>query len=448
MTDLPPPAPTSERVAVSGAMLNDRRILPALTADRVTREHGDHEYRAMLRDAIISANTRLYSSSVVADDPQVVSAQPDKAAADYQQASDMATWLSAQLEDLDTPIFDRLTDVMSAAWYGCRIAETVYHRDTTYTGRQQIVLHDLKPKPRRAASLAVDQFDNVRGVYAYVLDADNVARYQVLPREGFLIYSFHPQDGDPRGTSLLEAAWVPYDIKVRIWPEYYRFLVQFATPLIFGTVPPNSPPIKRGDGTMVDAVTDLLQQMLQIQNGYAIAAIGGTEINTILSQGEGQAFLTAFDSLNREMTMAILGATRATMEAQNGSKADSQTATDVLETFIRQTRLSLERAIRRQVIMPLVELNYGRAARKLAPYLSLGGVEKEDAYKLMSGVQGLAKERLIFPSQLPELHARMGLPTATAEEYTSFNTTARSAAPSGLAGQDTQPTTTPAPQEG
>ena len=422
---LTPIEPGREIVPVVASSFVARLVSP-LAVDDVTLDLGDREYTAMRRDAIIAANLNLYTSAVLADDPIVTPVVNDKTDARYEQSAALATWVADQIEDMETPIFDALRSMLDAIAYGCKIAEIIYRADATYTGRQQFVLDKIKPKPRYAALLGLDPFNNVRGVYANgLVNEEGMARWrmQLMPREHFLIYSYRPQDADPRGTSLLRPAYTAWDVKQKLWPEYFRFLAQFATPSILATLPENAKDELDVSGQRVPAAIALLTKLLDIQNGSAAVLPHGAQTELLFSQGEGAAFLSAFDMLNREMTTAMLSATRATMEAQNGSKADSETATDVVEIFIRQTRLGLERALRQQVLMPLVELNYGPAARRLAPYISLGGVRREDAVALSGAIAALARESLIFPSQLPEIHRLLNLPQATAEEYVAAGAT-------------------------
>src|ERR1044072_9497289 len=90
--------PTSERVAVAGGAM---RVALPLALDDLTAELGDREYLAMGCDGGVTANLNLYASSVVADDPQFVSAITDKTKPGYAAAARLVTWLSAQVEALD-----------------------------------------------------------------------------------------------------------------------------------------------------------------------------------------------------------------------------------------------------------------------------------------------------------------------------------------------------------
>lgn len=440
---------TSEQVAVAGGAT--RSALP-LAIDDLTMELGDCEYTAMGRDAIVSANLNLYSAAVVSDDPQLATAVPDKTKPGYTQAGKLVEWLSAQIETLDQPLHSVLFDmVVSSLQYGCKLAEIVTLRDNTFTGRTQVVLHALKPKPRAATTLNLDPFQNLVGITANVYDrATRKTTRQQLPPSHFLFYSFRPRDSDPRGTTLVRAAYTPWDLKLRTWPEYYRYLVQFASPSLWAEAPPNAPeePDPDNPEQTISATTALLTQLIAFQNGSAVAVSNGGSVNALWSQGEGKAFLAAFELFNREITTAMLTATRATMEAEHGSKADSQTATDVLNVFIRQTRLGLERALYRQVLVPLVRRNYGDRVARLTPYVSLGGVTEEDVYTLATAVADLMRAKYLDPSQLPELDARLKLSTRTTDELAARTTATTQPPPEdGNATPNDDTTDTPEPDD-
>lgn len=413
-----PPKPRQkpgEHVAAAGGY---QRTMPVLTIDDLTRDYGDAEYSAMCNDAVVAANLNLYAAGVVSDDPQFAPAVTDKATPGYRQAAKLVDWLEAQIEQMDIPLHAILFDMQRTALaYGCKLAEVVTGRDSTFSGRTQVVLQGIRPLRRDVARLQIDPFDTVVAIDAPVYDpATGKVRRGILPRENFLLVTNRIADNDPRGTNILRPAYTAWDLKMKTWPEYYKYLVQFASPSVWGTAAENAPDEVDANGNPVTAVQALLLQLMAFQNGSALAMPYGAEVGTLVSTGEGKAFLSAFETFNREITTAMLTATRATMEAQHGSKADSGTASDVLDVFLRQSRYVLERAIYTQVLRPLVRRNYGDKVAQLTPYLSLGGVTEEDVYTLSSAVAALYSAGYLDPSQLPELDARLKLAARTADE--------------------------------
>ena len=201
MTDTRPPTITTERVAASGGT---RQAL-ALSVDDVTRDYSDLEYSAMRRDAVIASVLNLYRAAVVSDDPQLVPAVTNSDADGYELASEITNWISSQLEDLDSPLIDSLGTIIEEGMaYGCKISEVVLRQDATYTGRTQVVLHAIKPKPRHAAALGIDAYGNVQSIWANVMDGAAMRADLAVPR------------------SLLTTANIPARIARRLDPPMPR----------------------------------------------------------------------------------------------------------------------------------------------------------------------------------------------------------------------------------
>jgi hypothetical protein len=407
--------PTREAVAGDALSWGGQRPLP-WAFDDLTRELGDDVYQRMLRDAQVAANLNLYTAAVLEDGVSLTSAVTDKTADGYDAAAELVAEVERQLDDMELALDDSLWDILRTGLAcGSKVAEEVYAIDAAPSGARQYVLRALKPKPRAATAYVVDAFLNVVGLRGRTVEAGG---YELLPRAKFAIFTFRPQDGDPRGTSLLRTAYNGYDLKLRTWVPYYKYLIQFASPSIVATTAQGAPdePDPDDPETVITAVEALLTRLLEFQNGTALALPYGSTAQLLASTGDGKAFLEAFALYDRQITTGILGQTRATMEAAHGSKADSETASDILATFIRQTRKALARMLRRDVLADLVEYNHGPAFRRLAPRVSFGETEQVDVAPLMAGVAALKRVDYLDPSQLPDLDIQLGLSARTPEE--------------------------------
>lgn len=401
-----------------GSTMFMSRVLP-WAADDLTRVLGDDIYERMLRDAQVGANIRVYKAATLRDGCTLTSAIQDKTQDGYQLAADLTDLFEQQLDDMETSLDDTLWSLLDAVATGCAVAEEVYALDRSYTGRTQYVLRRLAPKPRRDVALVTNAFNEVIGLRGRIVSTANDTAgtsYEILDRSKFVVFTFQPPDGDPRGSSLLRQAYTPWDVKQRLWPEYYKYLVQFASPSVVGIAAENAPNVLDQNGNEITAVESLLNALLSYQNGTALALPHGADAKVIFSQGDGKAFLDAFGHVDRQITTAILAQTRTTMEAQHGSKADSETSRDVFDTFVQATRRALARVIRRDVLMDLAVWNYGPDARRLAPILSLGETEQTDLTPLMNAVAALERVGYLDPSQLPDLDIQLGLAARTPEE--------------------------------
>lgn len=418
--------PRREYVAGGARTLQrSARTLP-WAIDDLTQDLGDGVYERMLKDAQVQANLTVYKAAVLEDGVTLRPAIADKDADGYEQAAALVPWCEQILDDLETSLDDVCWSLLDALALGSKVAEEVYHDDTTYTGKRQLVLRALKVKPRRATAFVVDPYLNLLGLVGadpargltVVTSGSVPTDATLLPREKFCIFTFRPQDGDPRGTTLLRAAYNAYELKIRTWPEYYKYLVQFASPSVWGTTAEHAPeePDPDDETQTITAVEALLRALLAFQNGTAIALPYGANLELLWSSGDGKAFLEAFSLYDRQITTGMLAQTRATMEATNGSKADSETASDVLATLVRQTRKALARTLRRDVLRDLVRYNYGEAAARLTPIVSFGETEQVDVAPLMTAVAGLQRVSYLDPSQLPDLDVQLGLAARTPEE--------------------------------
>ena len=376
--------PAREYVAGSSAWLLYRDGVQALPTpvDSVEAELGDQSYTRMLTDAQVAANLNLLIASVLDGDllfEPAALADDDPALA---LAEEIAAYARRMLEDLDPSIDDVLWDLCeSALAYGLKVAEITWELATVGADAGRYILSSLKPRPRDRFALVVDRYMNVLGILAaapgqalaYRGPLRENQRAEVLPRSKFAALAFHPRDGDPRGRTILRAAYNPWWLKTQGWPEYLKYMMQFGTPSIIGETAPEA----TGDpATGMSAEDLLLSKLLAFQNGTAIAVPPGTRITTLIgaSAAGNDVFPLAAELFDSQITKAMLGVTRATQEAQYGSKADSGTAKSMLDGIVRQLRTTLVRMLRRDVLLPLVEVNFGPAAvLSLLPRVLLGG---------------------------------------------------------------------------
>lgn len=402
--------PTKEYVAGSplGWYVARQQALPDYIDD-LTLEFGDDLYDRMGNDPMVRACTTILRSGILEESATLLPAIDDADADGYAQSAELVPWCQAILDDLTIALDDVLFDMLGCLSYGNRVAEQVYAYDRTYSGKTELILQALKPKPRTATAFVVDPYLNVLGLLGQV-DGRSV----VLPRERFAVLTFRPKDSDPRGSTLLRAAYNAWDLKMRAWPEYLKYLVQFASPSLFGTTAEGADTEPAYDsngqptGEYISSEMALLTKLLQFQNGSAIAARFGTQIKEILSQGEGKAFLEAFRLFDRQIAMGIVGQTRALLEAEFGSKADSSTANDLLSTLVRQMKRSVCRMLRTDVLRPLVRYNFGPDAERLTPYATLGETEPQDWAARLNAAAGAGY--LLDPSQWPGIDELLNLP--------------------------------------
>ncbi|MCI0388430.1 MAG: hypothetical protein MOB07_06650 [Acidobacteria bacterium] len=348
--------------------------------------------RLMSYDPVVSANFDLLRELVLADGVQIVphlDDEQDEAAADNKLAAEIAAFCSRVIEQhLETPFRETLEGLLEAIPYGHRIAEQTFKQVFEGTEANRIVTKSIKLKDHSAVNFVVDAFWNIIGIKPNHRAPSDVGDPPVLPRIKFVIFTYHKQNEDPRGQSGWRCIFAPWKFKQQVWPILERFLKQCAIPGLIGKVSPTSKPeIKKdGKGNIVTgndgkpvtlSPTDvMLAALMNYENSTVIAVAAGSEVDQIQTQSEGKLFTEIIGLTNREITQGQLRSTRATTEAEHGSKADSETSLDLLTTFVWYLKGRLIDVIRNDVIKPLVWLNFGPLAMRLTPDVMLGDTDR------------------------------------------------------------------------
>ena len=409
--------------------------------DDLTEDFGDDIYDRMYLDPQAAAVLNVLRAGAIEEGVNLT--PPEAVAAADADGHDLAIeirdFCRSVLNDLETPLDDVLWDMLAALRSGSRVAEQVYSDAQLARGR--LVLRALKVKPQRATAFVVDAFMNVVGLQvlqpALPAAVGGVAqpRNPVVDRSKFAVYTFRPENGDPRGRSIYRPAYPPWWAKMQVWPEFLKYLARFASPSIYATTGEKAQEvvIKNPDGTITrkSPVEFLFETLLAFQNGTVAAFPYGTLLEVLEATGDGAPFLNAFGRCDQQITIAVLHQTRATLEAKYGSRADSESGQDTLDTIVRQIKRSLCRMLRTDVLRPMVAYTYGEdAAQALTPVASLGSVERRDVAKMAVAIAALAKQGLIFPSQLPGIYAQLNLPApVVGEQPVGAPAPAASAAP-------------------
>ena len=412
-----PAEPTAEYVT-GGASLWSNRMAQSLpfAFDDVTADFGDDVYERMLFDPQVRASVNVLRTTVVADGLQLSSAIDDDAADGYDQAQEIRAFCESAIVDMATPIDDVIWDMLAALAFGSRIAEEVYRHEGSY-----LTLHALKVKPRRACAFVVDAYQNVLGILGMLPGqgwgmpgtttiGDLAAAPNVLPREKFAVLTFRPESGDPRGTSLLRAAYSFWWLKQQIPGEYLKYLATYATPSLIGKVKEGKAVL--ANGTTTTRSQALLDSLLALKNNSALVIGQEDEVAPLAVPSEGaRLFPEAFDVCDRQITTAILGATLATMEGQHQARAAAQEHGTVLDEAIGQIKRGVCGMLRRDVLRPLIAVNFGdMAARVLTPRCALGSADVPDLSALMDGIASLASANYLDVSQYPGVDQMLGLP--------------------------------------
>lgn len=400
------------------------RTLPQANDD-ISRELGGNVYECMLRDPDVAACVMLLVNSVLADGIQINSAvgEKDERFDLANEVTDLCRLSLGKLQSFRSTLENMLKDALG---FGNKVAEQTYVL-TSVGEKRRLVLKYLKPKPRRTTAFVVDEFMNVLGL-TYVkggvagglnLSLDGV---RLLPREKFAVLTLRSEDGDPRGSSSLRPAFNAYNLKTLTYPEYLRFLIQYALASLVATTGPNAQDEAQRDESgsvvmdpltghpvMISPTAALAANLERFRNGTYLIVPHGTTITPLEVPGEGDAFLKAFTLFGEEITRAILYQTLATREGEHGTRAESQQKMTVLDMLVWWLKGRVAEMIHEDILKPKVRYNFGDTiADELTPVVSLGDSERRDWANDAGAVRKLAD--VVTDSQWRSLTRQVGIP--------------------------------------
>jgi len=411
--------------------------------DDVTQAFGEDLYERMELDCKVRSCLNTLKRQTLSHALRLLPAV-NKGEDGYELACEICRFCEVVLANLVDPADVVLNDILNCASRGNKVVEQIYRQDGKW-----IVLSALKPKPRRSAAFVVDVYYNLCGILGLVpgqgapllVEGMIGAPDQIpnlLPRIKFGIFTWDQQNGDPRGNSLLRAAYTPWNLKAQLYAPFLKFLCQFASPSIAGFTGPDANLRARlnPDGSQVandqgQPVFDspeafLLAALTQYQNGTVAAFPHGTYLLPIEMRSEGEAFLNAFQFCNREIEESITGQSLATSEGQHQARAASETHQDTLALLPAYARDLLCNTVQRDILRPLVLYNPfgGASALDLLPKVTLAEVEEQDRGPIWTALAALQTSGYLSPSQYQTIDAEYGLPPRSDDDVAALTTAA------------------------
>jgi hypothetical protein len=366
--------------------------------------------------------------------PPKVDPEDEARKAKVAKAKEIAEFCSWNIEQLPEPIDGTLLSLLGALNVGCKLAEVTYKPVTSGRWAGKWALKSIRPKSGESWAFVVDAYGTVKGYLATVsmygtvpswraLDtasADTAATlggYDFLPVEKCAVLSLFCEDGDPRGRPVLEPAYTAWNYKQTILPLYYQNLALFAKPKIIASPGDTTLPTVKvvdpvtGAVTELDTYTALTNTLANYANVDSLVGPPGTTFAFLQPSGNGEAFTRLLEWADRQIALGILQTTRATMEAEHGSKADSGTGQDNAGLTVRVVRQALVWTIL-GVLRNLVRAVYGdEAADELTPKVSLGGSEHQDHASRLTALAGAGF--VLDESQFPRIDQQLDLPVRT-----------------------------------
>jgi len=415
---------------------NYTRILP-WTVDDLTTRFGDDLYERMMYDPAVVSAVNVYRTAVLQEGCTFTPAITSKTESGYAEAVAYVRRAEQMIEEMESSIDDDLWDLELACALGNRVAEETWHLDRTFTGRQEWRIVRLNLKPRVTTAFAVDVHKNILGLLGLIpgigfpvqlgtILTDPAVTPNLLPRDKFVIRTFRPRDNDPRGTSMVRPAYTAWNLKMQLWPEYLKWLTQFASPSLIGTTAMGAQvtvkqdeegnPVLDANGNPVLVYPEQLMAdaLADLKNSTAVAFPFGAEVKPIEMRGQGGPFLNAFHFLNEEITQAIQHQPLTTTSAQYGTRSQATVHENVADTIVKQGKKAVCRMIRWDILRRWIRYNDGPEFAPLAPMVSLGDTEAQNWSPKATAIAQLQTAGYLDTSQMPGLDQELGLPVRAA----------------------------------
>jgi hypothetical protein len=406
----------ANRVNVWSTFIEGIRALP-WSLDDVTRDLGDDLYEKMALDPEIAGLLTSLKTAVLAQGIELTPPIADMQDPDYQLAEQIRDFCQRSIDRLDPTLHDTLDNMLDAIGQGNKVAEIVLEEGIGEDARK-FVLRKLAVKPRRSVAFVVDMYGNVVGFLGLMpgqiplvqagMTVFDPEKQHMLPREKFAVLAFRAKDGDPRGTSILRPAYNVWWLKMQTWPELLKYLARFGSPSVVGFTAESAQSTLTTDGVRVTAQETMMGELVQWQNGAAAAFPFGAKVQFAEANGNGEAFRAAIQEFDRQMSKGVTGQTLATSEGQHQARAASQVHQDVLGLVVMFAKMLVAHMLVRDILRPLVAINFGADKERLAPHASLGEVAKEDIAPLLTAAAGAGYT--LDPSQFAEMDAQFGMP--------------------------------------
>jgi hypothetical protein len=352
-----------------------------------------------------------------------------------RRAIERAEFVEREQKRLKVSLKTTLLQMLDMMAFGNKLAEKTREEIPTGPDKGLLGIKAIKVKPHWAWKFVVNCYLDVEGILTFVppvsaggslpdgSPAASSGGLIIVPRDKFVLFQWLPRDHDPRGTSALRAAYDWWNLKTQIKPHYYQYLTRFGTPSLDYKLAPNDNaprmpinpdtklPYPRGTPGIlpVDSSTYAYQILQLFQNSYVLVRPDGSEFNLIEPNGDGQSFLNAFDLFDRQICLAIGLQTRASLEAEHGSKADSETAADTRGLVIAHGREYTGDLVGRELYYDSILLNFGEEDAELfTPECHVGDTEDQNQPEKWKAAASLGFQ--VGPSQLVEMDNDLDLP--------------------------------------
>jgi hypothetical protein len=304
--------------------------------------------------------------------------------------------------------------------FGVKLAEITTVRMDHGPDKGKEVWGSFKVKPNWAWRFVVDSFLDVKGLLTWNPAAGG---YEFIDsRSGkFVWQSWMPDDGDPRGTNILRAAYHAWNLKVQMWPLFYQHMVRFGSPGLDMELAPNDQDYRDdfdANGVSIASAVQLspaayaTKSMQLFRGGGTIVRPWGSKLSVFEPKSQGEAFHMAMGLFDDQILLGL------TYQAKSSGKAKKEDGVDgdMRGLLVQEARDGNAATIRRAIKWNIA-LNFGDdVADELTPVADYGSTEAQDRAPLWTAVASLYTAGFLTPSMKDEICAAVGLPVADSVE--------------------------------
>lgn len=237
-------------------------------------------------------------------------------------------------EQLNTHMESLLLASMNAKLYGYSVCEWVWDKQT--------YLDTGKIQPLRLTEKPMQWFEPKNdGRLLYFAEHLSMP-VEVNTKYKYLLQQHRPSFDNPKGKALLSRVYWLWFFKKNGWQFWSKFLERFGSPLLVGTT---------------DGDTGQMAAALSAAHNQSIFTMPiNDKVDAISATGNGEAFKSYDDALNRRISKYLLGQTLTSGNEGGGSYAQGKVHQEQQEIIFNSDKAFATRYVR-QFINTICELN-------------------------------------------------------------------------------------------
>ncbi len=401
------------------------QVLSNIGGDDLLCQHGYELYRRMQQDPEIDSGINTLVQGACAQPIQVVS--PLRSTEDgYKRSQKYVDFINWTFEQFDVDQWCR-EQLRTALVYGNATSEADW--DYVERGRWagKFTIKELRLQFPENFGYIVDRWGEIYGVAPLnqaagtlfplgnliPLSANGLATNlsAAVPRFKLTIWTWEKQGTDPRGKSILIPAYIPWWSKQRAIEEWSCWIGRYGQPSIIATPGQDAVNIcvelSNGQQQITSPTTALLNVLKDFKNASALALPFGSTVKLLEATGGAGPFIESIQMFNVEISRALLGQHLATGEGQNQSRSAAEVHALVLRQVINSLRYYKAKQIKRDLIRPIIELNFGDVG-ELLPIVDLG--DGDGSPPTITDVAVLLQSGYFTTDQLSKLDRILGFP--------------------------------------